>query len=158
MSAFSLDARRGGSGRHRKADYRYVIKFWNDGYRRSEVARLCGIASTTVKQICDRARQSGLRVRRHVDGPIRTVLPGPRVRPATGCSSCVTCRRTLTRVDHCRPNHVLPEAECCRWCGRRWDGGVHAPAAFFAWIKGTLETVDSASSRTIVMPELEHEA
>ena len=125
------------SGRfHRQLDYPAILAAWNAGATVKEVAARFGCSPAAVAVVRKKARDCGERVR--APRVWRGKAAGPK-----GLSECITCRRTLTVADRDRKNLLLPKAECCNACGRRWDGVLKFPKRIWVLMKGLLQTADA---------------
>lgn len=143
---WSLLGKVGARGAPRRIDYAAVVDAWNRGLTEREVAAQFKISAHTVSGIRLQAKTAGYIVRA---GHPALPRPSRKDRPVViEDSQCMTCRRRITAYDHrcARASTILPSAACCRWCGRRFDGGLPAPARFWVWWKHTLHTVDGAIS------------
>lgn len=135
-------------GAPRRIDHEAVRLAWNAGKSYKEIAFELGMDMTGghISRILQEARQEGLEVRespwtKGLD-PLRQ--HAPRTGTFYGQQDCITCRR---RIPSCErkggsATPILPVAECCEWCGRRYDGKIlRPPTSRWVWIYGTLETV-----------------
>lgn len=137
-------------GAPRRIDHEAVRLAWNSGKTYKEIAFDLGMDMTGghISRILQAARQEGLEVRESPWSHGGAARPGGSRADGSGAlygqMDCITCHRRIPKCERKgqAETPILSPAECCTWCGRRYDGKIlRPPTSRWVWIYGTLETV-----------------